>query len=278
MIDLLFNLLIHFSHTDVRRSTYNQLDVLIMKGLTMNFRFHLELFYCGLSSNSRTRTLPFTAIIEFARAFFVGCDLNILPILDFTPEMKCRTNSDGILQYYTDGFYDYLTQTRSRRDSTRELLCVALTMADIYTGKNWNFIYWQVDTRSDLGVLSFARADPLFPASQLELCEEPVTEDHRIKSLRRCVKLLSAVGRLFGLNNCIYYNCFMNNANHDEELDRKPLYLCPICLRKLYSTLKFDIRLMYETLANLCEKYGLQEECAWYRKRLNFMRDEQMPT
>jgi len=70
----------------------------------------------------------------------------------------------------------------------------------------------------------------------------------------------------------------MNGANHEIEMDRQTLYLCPVCLRKLYSTLQFDVRHMYETFFNLCEKYGLEEERIWYQKRLNCIRDkEQQP-
>ena len=55
-------------------------------------------------------------------------------------------------------------------------------------------------------------------------------------------------------------------------MDRQPLWLCPVCLRKLYSTLRFDIRHLYETFVNLCEKYELEDERIWYQKRLECIR------
>lgn len=67
----------------------------------------------------------------------------------------------------------------------------------------------------------------------------------------------------------------MNGTNHEEEMDRQPLYLCPVCLRKLYSTLQFDIRKRYEKLAKVCQKYGLKEECIWYEKRLDCIRNNE---
>jgi archaemetzincin len=192
--------------------------------------------------------------------------------------MKHRRNH-GIQQYRTDGFHNYLLQTRSKRDTKRELLCVAITMADIYPDEAWNFVYGEASPSDGVGVYSFARFDPLFPMSPEQLRKESLTEEHRVIILRRCVKtLLHELGHLFGLEHCIYYNCLMNGTNNEKELDQQTLHMCPVCLRKLYSTLQFDVRHMYETFFNLCGKYGLEEERIWYQKRLDCIRDnEQQP-
>jgi len=65
----------------------------------------------------------------------------------------------------------------------------------------------------------------------------------------------------------------MNGANHEREMDQQTLYLCPVCLCKLDSTLQFDVRHVYEAFVNLCEKYGLEEERIWYEKRLDCIRE-----
>lgn len=205
---------------------------------------------------------------------FAGCNVKLLPALDLKPEMKFRMNC-GRLQYHTDGFFGYLSETRSLRNCRRELVCIAVTMADIYWNDSWNFVYSRTWPSKGLSVLSFARLDPAFPASPKQLLRKSFADEHRIIILRRCVKIiLQGLGCLFGLRNCIYYNCLMNGSNHADELDQQALYLCPICLRKLHTTLAFDVRRMYETFENLCNKHGLHEDCAWYRKRLGYMRDE----
>jgi archaemetzincin len=184
--------------------------------------------------------------------------------------MKHRDNG-GIQQYRTDGFYNYLSQLRSQRNAKRELLCVAVTMADIYPDDNWNFVYGQARSTD---VYSFARLDPLFYTSSGDNRKIALTEEHRVIMLRRCVKiLLHELGHLFGLHHCIYYVCLMNGANNEKEMDRQPLHLCPVCLRKLHSTLQFDVRHTYEMFVNLCEQYGLEEESNWYRKRLTCIQD-----
>ncbi|CAF3820124.1 unnamed protein product [Rotaria sordida] len=226
-----------------------------------------------VGSFNHPRAAPLDIIIQFACVFFAGCEVELLPTIDFSKDMKYRENN-GIRQYRTDGFYNYLSQKRHHRDARRELLCVAVTMADIYPNESWNFVYGEARTIDGLGVYSFARLDPLFPASPQRLLSVPLTDEHRVIMLRRCIKiLLHELGHLFGLKHCIYYVCLMNGANNQIEMDRQTLYLCPICLRKLYSTLQFDVRHMYENFVNLCEIYGLEEERIWYRKRLDCIQD-----
>jgi archaemetzincin len=220
-----------------------------------------------------SRAAPLDLIIQFARAFFSGCEVELLPTIDFTKNMKYR-DINGTRQYLTDGFHEHLSRTRSQRNSRRELLCVAVTMADIYPDESWNFVYGQARPIDGVGVYSFARLDPLFYTTPEKDRKAPLTEEERVIMLRRCVKiLLHEIGHLFGLKHCIYYICLMNGANNEKEMDRQTLYLCPVCLRKLYSTLQFDVRRMYEAFVNLCEKYGLEEENIWYRKRLACIRD-----
>ena len=209
-------------------------------------------------------------IAEFTRAFYAGCEVEILPSMDFAKEMTKRTNGfTKKIQYKTDGFYDQLSKTRNQRNSRQELLAVAVTMADLYPEESWNFVYGQAHSVDGVGVYSFARLDPLFEESTETQLKTPLTNEHQILILRRCIKiLLHELGHLFGLSHCIYYICLMNGANHEREMDQQPLYVCPICLRKLHSTLKFNIRSVYQTFLQLCDKYHLEEEAHWYRQRL----------
>ena len=58
-----------------------------------------------------------------------------------------------------------------------------------------------------------------------------------------CCKVLTfEIGHLFGIKHCIYWQCRMNGANHQNELIRN-LYLCPICLHKLFiaDILKYNV-------------------------------------
>ena len=65
------------------------------------------------------------------------------------------------------------------------------------------------------------------------------------------------ITHMFGVRHCVHYKCLMNGSNHLEEAEKKPLYLCVICLRKLQSNIKFDI---YERYLKLSEYYDLQKD------------------
>ncbi|CAF0891915.1 unnamed protein product [Adineta steineri] len=233
---------------------------------------HKTIYIQPVGSFDHPRAAPLDVIVEFAKIFFSGCVVELLPTVDFTKDMRERDGSGGP-QYLTDDFHNYLVQTRSQRDTERELLCVAVTMADIYPGDGWNFVYGQARSTDGVGVYSFARLDPLFyRATSEEILQTPLTEEHRIIMLRRCIKiLLHEIGHLFGLKHCIYYVCLMNGANNEKEMDRQPSHLCPVCLCKLHSTLQFDVEHLYETFANLCDEYELETECSWYQKRLEYI-------
>lgn len=53
--------------------------------------------------------------------------------------------------------------------------------------------------------------------------------------------LTHEIGHIFGLRHCQWLACLMQGSNHLEEADRRPLNLCPICLRKLQCAVGFNI-------------------------------------
>ncbi|CAF1273972.1 unnamed protein product [Rotaria sordida] len=224
-----------------------------------------------IGSFEHPRAPPLELIGEFAQAFFFGCDVKILPIVDFTESMPNRINSGTKqIQYQTKGLFEYLAHTRNQRNTREELLCVAVTMADIYPDETYNFVYGQARSADSYGVYSFSRLDPLFPMPPHKSMNVKLTDTHRTIILRRCVKiLLHEICHLFGLKHCIYYLCLMNGANHAVEMDQQPLFVCPVCLRKLQSSLQFNIEQMYRKFADLCETHNLDCERDWYRKRLD---------
>ena len=63
---------------------------------------------------------------------------------------------------------------------------------------------------------------------------KPQTPDYGALVLRRSCKVLAhETAHIFGLAHCIYFSCLMNGSNHLAESDRRPLHLCPVCLREL---------------------------------------------
>ena len=90
--------------------------------------------------------------------------------------------------------------------------------------------------------------------------------EHAALLKRSCTLMCHEICHMFGLKHCIYYHCLMNVSNHDEENEKKPLHLCPVCLRKLHFSCNFDIKDRYELMAEFCEENQMLEQAQWFQK------------
>lgn len=68
--------------------------------------------------------------------------------------------------------------------------------------------------------------------------------------------MVHEIGHLFGMKHCVFYLCIMNGCNNFEEFDSKPLYMCPVCIRKLQSNLQFNFLENYQELSKVCAEIG----------------------
>lgn len=53
---------------------------------------------------------------------------------------------------------------------------------------------------------------------------------------------------MFGLQHCYYFQCALNESSSIGEAEHQPLFLCPVCLRKLHKVLKFDVAKRYHLI------------------------------
>lgn len=53
---------------------------------------------------------------------------------------------------------------------------------------------------------------------------------------------------VFYLAHCVFYDCLMNESSSVTEAINQPLFLCPICIRKLQKVCKFDILKRYTSM------------------------------
>ena len=139
---------------------------------------------------------------------------------------------------------------------------VAVTMEDLYPDPDWNFVFGEALLAGRAGVYSFARYDPAFYGKKRG-------KDYKSLIYRRSAAVLvHEAGHIFGLDHCIYFSCLMNGSNHLEESDSQPLFLCPVCLRKLQHVTGFEATARYRKLLDHYRKNGLEEEAAWIDRRL----------
>ncbi len=83
------------------------------------------------------------------------------------------------------------------------------------------------------------------------------------------------IGHLFGMKHCIFYTCVLNGCNSYEEFDSKPIYMCPVCLRKLQSNIEFNFLERYEALDKICEEMGeeIGDYSKFYKKAVQLVRE-----
>lgn len=196
---------------------------------------------------------------EFASAFF-GMKVSILPFVP-VEKVPARTRINSQTKNHQILSTDVLAWLLNQipRDG---FSVIAITMTDLYPKESWNFVFGQASLQDRTGVFSFARYDPTFYGQARDSGFQQLM-------LQRSAKVLAhETGHMFGIKHCIYFRCLMNGANHLREDDACPLRLCPVCLRKLHSSIGFDIVQRESNLLNFFKGNSLVEEATWSENRL----------
>lgn len=199
---------------------------------------------------------------EYTSAYFC-MDVEVLPSLsledkNFTSRTNPYTKNRQLL---TTDILNFLL-----RERPPEAFCIlGITMEDLYPKPSWNFVFGQASLTEDVGVYSFARYDPAFYGRKR-------TKDYEKILLRRsCKVLVHETAHMFGLQHCIYFECVVNGSNHLEESDTRPLYICPVCLRKLQYITGFDVCQRYRRLYNFYQRAGFEDGSKWVSDRLKWI-------
>ncbi|MGA2033907.1 MAG: archaemetzincin [Thermoguttaceae bacterium] len=140
---------------------------------------------------------------------------------------------------------------------------IALTTSDLWPGQGWNFVFGQASLTDRVGVWSIARnGDPHGGGAAFRLC------------LLRTLKTAShETGHMFSIKHCTLYECNMCGSNHREESDRRPLWLCPHCLAKLWHATGADPVRRFKDLVAFSSREGLKPEKEFYEKSLALLEE-----
>jgi archaemetzincin len=177
-------------------------------------------------------------------------------VLAASGKVRSRTRPGGLVQFRTGDIFDVL-----KEHQPKDAFCIiGVTMEDLYPDEKWNFVFGEATYTERVGVFSFKRFTPSF-------YNQPWGADSRRLLLRRsCDVLAHEIGHMFGLAHCTYFECVMCGSNHLEESDARPMHACPICLRKLHSSIHFDPVARYRALLAFEEKHDLKDEAEWTKR------------
>ena len=196
---------------------------------------------------------------EFLGLYF-GCSAKIMPpvSLNEIPAHARRVHPTWGMRQIKSTFV--LSDVLYPRLPDDAVALIALTTSDLYPDDRWNFVFGQASLKNRVGVWSmFRNGDPQV--------------DFR-RCLRRTLQTAThETGHMFSIKHCIAHDCNMCGSNNRQESDRRPLYLCPECLPKIWWATKAEPESRFDELLKFCDRNKLQTEAKYYRQALKAIRD-----
>jgi archaemetzincin len=175
-----------------------------------------------------------------------------------------RHGGKDLIQYQTGFLMDEVVSPNLPGDA---FCSMGITMTDLYPDEDWNYVFGQATLRNRVGIYSLVRYFP-------EFWGDPETKESDTQALRRgCSTLAHETCHMLGMEHCIFYECLVCGSNSLEESDRRPLRLCPVCLKKLH----WNVNLLsqaaaikrYEELEKFYRANGLMPEANWIKNRVS---------
>jgi len=201
---------------------------------------------------------------KFVQAYYYGLEVKLLTAIKMDKlEADSRQSEEtGKIQYNATQILKKL-ETKLRSDA---YCLIAICMEDLYPRDEWNFVFGLASMKNRTGIFSFARYQEDFYDQQNDESEERPDVDDAHLLWRSLKVMVHEIGHMFGLRHCIYFNCIMNGSNTLEENDKKPIFMCPVCIRKLQYNVKFEFYDRCKALQNVCLEIGeeFEEAAEWY--------------
>lgn len=189
---------------------------------------------------------------------FYGRPVKTLPgiSLQSIPEEARRINDNT---HEPQILSTYVLEKVLRPKRPKDALAVlALSAADLWPGKGWNFVFGQASLSERVGVWSISRfGDP----------------DESPEAYQRCLTRMlgTAVhetGHMLGIPHCIAAQCGMNGSNSLPESDRGHLYFCAECQPKVWWSCELNPPKNLAALVEFAKTNNLQAEAEYWSKAL----------
>lgn len=217
------------------------------------------IYLLPLSDFSVERAPSLEKLREFTEAYFT-LETKLLPTLTIPADQittRLREGTDRPQWYAT-----HLLQMLEPQLPPDAYCLLGITLTDLYSSQTPTYVFGQASLRKRTGVFSFARFDPAF-------YDDPDPPDVESLILRRsCHTLAHEICHMFGITHCTFFACAVNGSNNLDENDSRPMHVCPVCLRKLHSSIGFDPVERDRNLLQVYQRLGLTHDAAWQERRL----------
>ena len=216
-----------------------------------------------LSSKTKTISDSILNCLETFSNIFFDHEVTVEKYL-LLPNMPNRQNSHTCYeQFNCRSILNCLKDWKKKHPNVFAVLGV--TLSDIYPRDDWNFVFGLADSSQRVGIFSMARYFDNFPSPNQNI--ESYAESSRFLS-RLCKVMCHEICHMLNIKHCVYFNCLMNGSNSLSEADRRSVFLCPICLRKLHHAVGFDVKRRYEQLLDFwCGRN--EDYVEWLTQRLS---------
>lgn len=230
--------------------------------------FNLNLGHCQIDLLS--------LLCEFAHIYFLGVDIRVAPPVnvDFEREgIVGRVHpATGRWQNLSTNFFPLLKKMLP--DDAFGIM--GITWTDLYPAEDLNFTLGETSYMHSAGVFSFGRFEPnQFQNGQKV---DDISEVDELLIWKLLKVTVHELCHLYGLKHCEVFHCVMNDSISVEEALSQPIFLCPICLRKLQKACNFQLLPRYhkmlhffQALCNSRPYYRFSEARDWLQNCTEYL-------
>ncbi|CAH1786939.1 unnamed protein product [Owenia fusiformis] len=222
--------------------------------------------------NVNKKTLNFFELLQlFASVFFDGFEVQLLPTLDTVQNdwkiTRRNHKTTGQKQQLVTDVIAYLSKQRPKDG----FCMLGLTWTDLYPTPELNFVLGEASMPEYAGAFSFGRYEP---KSYKDGVPPPEIERFDGFLIWKMLKVLShETCHIFGQRHCVHFHCSMNESTSMVQALRQPIFLCPVCLRKLHKVCKFDIKTRYKKLLDIFQAVNAQYPHEYLENAVHWLED-----
>ncbi|XP_071957136.1 archaemetzincin-2-like [Antedon mediterranea] len=198
-------------------------------------------------------------LCDFLKIFFSEMNVNFATNYNLS-QVKFKTRYHSVTGKKQILVSDLYSSLHSSFNIPRSNYILALTWTDLYPTEELNFVLGEASYSCRCAVFGFGRYEPKSYVSTPDgdNANKGITDENKLaldgQLLWKLIRVAShETCHLLGLNHCLFFECSMNESKSVKEALHQPLFLCPVCLRKLHKSLGFDIRQRYAQLRDFLQ-------------------------